>query len=107
MRRAPLSEDDSLLPRRRAAAAAAAAPAASASLPDTVVQAGGRGNTKKADAEAYEPPVELMTGKRRRNTVDYHALNQQMFGGGMYESYAGEIDDGDFPDPGAKRPRAR
>lgn len=102
-----MSDDDALLPRRRVAAAVAATPAANASLPDTVVQAGGRGNAENADAEADEPPVELMTGKRRRNTVDYHALNQQMFGGGLYESYAGEIDDGDFPDPGAKRPRAR
>ncbi|KAK9846396.1 hypothetical protein WJX81_002962 [Elliptochloris bilobata] len=116
---AALSGDDAPLPQRRKAAAPAAAaamPAASASPASLPARAGGRGDATAAEsnpnpsrsetaAELDEPPAELMAGKRRRGAVDYRALNEQLFGGGMYESYAGEVNDEDFIEPGAKRVR--
>ena len=108
--RRTLSGDDAPLPKRRQAAAT---PAASASPAAPAAQAGGRAGAAAAEGGGGRPvqgaadaePAVLMPGKRRRHAVDYAVLNEQLFGGGMYESYAGEVDDGDFEAPGAKRAR--
>ena len=106
--RAALSSDDSPLPPRRAAAAAAAAkPGADAGGRLAAAAGADAGGAKAGGARAAEPPVLLLTGKRRRGAVDYRALNDQLFDGGMFESYAGELDDGDCEAPGGKRARAR